>query len=424
MPLQENRYDSIIICGERFKVSGDARIVTFKDPGGMSFEKARASENALSDYYSARRAKGNPVTRLDELAGLLTMIVLHTDLTPTSAECFNTLVRRGLSTHFMIDLDGTIYQSVDLRDASYHAGEVNNFSIGIDLNNEMPNLLENRDYKYTPPAEKNLERPLSETMVINGTRCRSYGYSDAQYVALLELLKTLVKLFPNIKPESPFNEKGEIITTMLEDMNFPGIVGHWHISPTRWDPGPGFDWQRIFHGLASEHNFFPVEIEKGRNIASLLIPEKIREAAGEICLANERGESGGYYPIGINQNWHGGIHIPCHRGTPVMAATKGVLAAARIGDGVELGDNNFVLLRHDIKLPKERVLKVFSLYMHLQKMPLDGGVGCVEWVKAAHRVKSGLDSEEEGGRKEEKKPGKAGVEEEGGGLDEKRGKFF
>ena len=45
------------------------------------------------------------------------------------------LEKRGISTHFVIDNDGTIVQLVDCNDIAWHAGnrKVNNASIGIDL---------------------------------------------------------------------------------------------------------------------------------------------------------------------------------------------------------------------------------------------------------------------------------------------------
>ena len=45
------------------------------------------------------------------------------------------LQRRGLSAHFLLDLDGTIYQTLDLRERAYHAGASNSRSIGIEIAN-------------------------------------------------------------------------------------------------------------------------------------------------------------------------------------------------------------------------------------------------------------------------------------------------
>ena len=42
---------------------------------------------------------------------------------------------RGLSVHFMLDLDGTIYQTLDLKEGAWHATVANGRSIGIEIAN-------------------------------------------------------------------------------------------------------------------------------------------------------------------------------------------------------------------------------------------------------------------------------------------------
>ena len=41
----------------------------------------------------------------------------------------------GLSAHFMIDADGTIYQTLDLVTRAYHAEEADTDSIGVEICN-------------------------------------------------------------------------------------------------------------------------------------------------------------------------------------------------------------------------------------------------------------------------------------------------
>lgn len=396
-----NGRNRIIVCGEEFEVGGDIEIITFRDPKGLSFEDARRKYSSITDseYLYPRRSKGNVVTKIDELKELVQMVVLHSDITWTSRECFDVLCRRGFSTHFMIDWDGKIYQSADLRDATLHAGEVNNFSIGIDLNNRLPNILM-EDVRYPPPdypemEEEKFKRPLSEVMMINGGRYQSYGYTDPQYNSLIGLLKTLIKIFSLIKPQCPFGENGEIITNVLENTAFAGFVAHWHISPTRWDPGPGFDWQRVFHGLSREHNSLPILSLVEGNIGELLSPEKVEKEVEKIYINNEKSSGGGYFPIGINQNWHGGIHLHLQKGEKVFSMFDGVLAAAHFGDYSEIGSSNFVLLRHDINLPKDRVFKFYSLYMHLGHISLENNEDAPQWLKQSYRIFKGEEEKDE-----------------------------
>jgi murein DD-endopeptidase MepM/ murein hydrolase activator NlpD len=67
----------------------------------------------------------------------------------------------------------------------------------------------------------------------------------------------------------------------------------------------------------------------------------------------EVAHKGGYFPIGANTVWHGGVHLRAKRGTPVRALRDGKLVAARLPDDPtkatrHYGSVNFVLLAHEI----------------------------------------------------------------------------
>ncbi len=116
---------------------------------------------------------------------------------------------KEVSTHYVIDRDGTLVQLVSVARRGWHAGigelhgrgDVNSYSVGLDLV-----FVPNRDVEY----------------------------SAAQYRVLAELTRALVAVLP-IKREN--------------------IVGHEHVARPRGrknDPGPAFDWTRYFSesGLA------------------------------------------------------------------------------------------------------------------------------------------------------------------------------
>ncbi len=406
-------YDSIIIAGERYRLSGGVKVITHEDPGGYSFERRRGEAIAAAGLagYGRRTRKGGAVRDLDALQEVVHQVILHTDMTSDSRGCFNVLVNRGLSTHFMIDWDGTIYQGLDVVMEAYHAGEANGGSVGVDMNNLLRNLVREPSAPAHPPKHPRISemlrpeyrRQASSRARINGGEVRNYGYTDAQYQSLIALMKVLVKVLPRIKPFPPLDERGEIVQNMLEDWpGFDGFLAHWHVTPDRWDPGPGFDWHRVYHGLAREHNAFPVELEPGVNISTLLEPSKVRSYAERYFANNEDYEDGGWYPIGKNQNWHGGIHLHVPAKSPVFAMFDGVVVAGRFGPRTsELGSNNFLVLRHEIEVPggtpeKPKRLIFFTLTMHLG--PLEVGTlddSSPDWVRALHRVHSGLTEEEE-----------------------------
>ena len=108
-----------------------------------------------------------------------------------------------VSAHLFVSRAGAVTQFVPFDRRAWHAGvsrcrgrtDCNDFSIGIEL---------------------------------EGTD--DSGYTNRQYVALALILDTLIARYPRIDRS--------------------GVVGHNEIAPSRkTDPGPRFDWRRVYGGL-------------------------------------------------------------------------------------------------------------------------------------------------------------------------------
>jgi AmpD protein len=124
-------------------------------------------------------------------------------LDPDAHPYFREIVSLRVSSHLLVRRDGEVVQYVPLQRRAWHAGEscwcgrraCNDFSVGIEL--------EGTD--DTP-------------------------YTDAQYARLTRLLHALFAACPSL--------------------NRRRIVGHCDIAPGRkTDPGPSFDWPRLFRSL-------------------------------------------------------------------------------------------------------------------------------------------------------------------------------
>lgn len=109
---------------------------------------------------------------------------------------FSVIEHLRVSSHFVIERDGTVYQCVSCDDAAYHAGvssfhneaACNGFSIGIELEG-----------------------------------CDFEAFEAAQYDSLLALIVQLQQQYP-----------------------IRAVTGHQHIAPSRkTDPGHFFDWERL-----------------------------------------------------------------------------------------------------------------------------------------------------------------------------------
>jgi len=208
------------------------------------------------------------------LRRVVDQFVLHFDVSGTSRQCFKTLHdARGLSVHFMLDLDGTIYQTLDLKERAWHATTSNTRSIGIEIANigayaaGQPNPFANwyaRDARgqtrVTIPEhlgdgglrQRNFVprpvRPEPVTGVIQGRELEQYDFTQEQYDALIKLTATLCKVFPKLRCDYPRDAAGHLTTSKLpgnELETYQGLIGHYHIQANKVDPGPAFQWDYV-----------------------------------------------------------------------------------------------------------------------------------------------------------------------------------
>lgn len=125
-------------------------------------------------------------------------------LAPEAHPYFAEIAHLQVSSHLLITRTGEVVQFVNLNDRAWHAGaschsgrdNCNDYSVGIEL---------------------------------EGTD--TLPYSDEQYRVLTDLTLALQKAYPSL-------HNGR-------------ITGHEFIAPGRkTDPGPAFQWQRLFRGLS------------------------------------------------------------------------------------------------------------------------------------------------------------------------------
>ncbi len=283
------RGDEISVCGQLYHTG--TKVVLWNDPRGYDayrvhrhFDPAEAAPSAAPErtarYGSFRRHTPESIaTRarehgwtVDDLASVVSQIVIHFDACGTSRRCFEVLHDiRGLSCHFLLDLDGTIYQTLDVKERAWHAAAANDRSIGIEIANigavEDPADLEvwygdpdgeglratfPDSYGETGLPDGFVARPVRAELQsgrINGRELVQYDFTEAQYVALERLVRTLAEIFPRIRLDAPRDASGQIrpdaFPTDEELHAFEGVVAHWHVTTRKVDPGPAFQWDRI-----------------------------------------------------------------------------------------------------------------------------------------------------------------------------------
>lgn len=295
--------DEIVVAGRLFHTG--APVVLWLEPPNYDAYRtdrrfARPEETAWApgrgpetpNRYGVRDFGGDP-NRFEDLRRHVDQFVIHYDAAGTSRQCFKILHDlRGLSCHFLLDLDGTIYQTMDVKERGWHATIANNRSIGIEIANigaypiagstgepVTPEMIEasplgdwyghDRLGPYlTLPAwqgdgglpegflasRPRPVRPFPIVGEIHGTVLTQYDLTDAQYESLIRLTAALVEIFPNLQPDYPRGDDGRVLDRALsraEFDRFRGLLGHSHVQENKIDPGPAFDWERVVEGARS-----------------------------------------------------------------------------------------------------------------------------------------------------------------------------
>jgi N-acetylmuramoyl-L-alanine amidase len=211
------------------------------------------------------------------LQQVVDQFVIHYDVCGTSQRCFQVLHDgRCLSVHFMLDIDGTIYQTLDLKERAWHATISNSRSIGIEIANigaYPPDQKQTLDRWYvtdnkgivhlqppgkpgqlglrTVPFDGRPARPgLIEGTIQNTPLCQ-YDFTPQQYDSLIKLTATLCRVFPNLTCDYPKDASGKLIPHILTEQqwkDYHGVLAHYHIQLNKTDPGPAFDWDKVIGG--------------------------------------------------------------------------------------------------------------------------------------------------------------------------------
>lgn len=294
--------DEIVVCGQLFHTK--APVVLWTDPGGYDAyrvekrfgpvadvrEKAKVKErNEVTVGFGVRKVPLTPEQTeqvrgggwdLASLQNVVDQFVIHYDVAGTSRRCFQVLHdSRGLSVQFMLDLDGTIYQTLDLKEGAWHATKANGRSIGIEIANMGAYPTQGTDtfdrwYRRDADGQVQIILPESELKAqrkraadptwvprpsrpepvvgsIHGRKLQQYDLTPEQYDSLTKLTATLCTVFPKIKCEYPRDQAGALLTQTLpndEYDRFQGVLGHYHIQTNKTDPGPAFQWDKVIDG--------------------------------------------------------------------------------------------------------------------------------------------------------------------------------
>jgi len=206
----------IVYNGEFHPIEWD-KFVLWSEKGGL--------ETPPGHYYDY---SGRPPRKIH-------YFVNHWDVCLSSKSCQGVLNKRGASVHFLIDNDGTIYQTLDMQHAAWHAGSsrTNRPSVGVEITNAYYP-------KYQDWYVKNGfgERPMVEDAWVHGSKLDPFmGFYPAQIEAAKALWKAIHKAL-DIPYETPTSQFGKTSTKYVQEVTYgtySGFVSHYHISKGKID---------------------------------------------------------------------------------------------------------------------------------------------------------------------------------------------
>jgi N-acetylmuramoyl-L-alanine amidase len=281
--------DEIVVCGQLFHTG--TPIVLWTGPGGYDGSRHTGGEIGRpatrpvpGQSFKPEIVRG-PRAMLNDVRQEIDQFVLHYDAEGISKQCYTVLERRRLSVQFMLDLDGTVYQCLDLREDAYHATIANSRSIGVEIANigawEGPLTLRQKEWyardasgtRLTIPSRfagalhvanfaGHPARPNPIGGMVQGRTRLQYDYTPEQYDALAHLAAALCTVFPKIQPDYPRtpagphgpypfaepDQPGELINHVLPRDQYElyqGLLGHYHVQLDKDDPGPALQWDLL-----------------------------------------------------------------------------------------------------------------------------------------------------------------------------------
>ena len=156
------------------------------------------------------------------------LFVNHWDVCLNSKSCNDILNRSGISVQFLIDNDGTIYQTMDMQHGAWHAGSerVNRASVGVEISNAYYP-------KYADWYVQNGygERPMVDDAWVNGVKLDPFmGFYPEQIEAAKALWKAVASA-SNVKLKTKLNQFGKVSTKYEKEIvygKFEGVISHYH----------------------------------------------------------------------------------------------------------------------------------------------------------------------------------------------------
>ena len=167
-----------------------------------------------------------------------TMFVNHWDVCLSAESCAKVLNKRGISVHFLIDNDGTIFQMLDTQHKAWHAGIPryeggNTKGIGVEISNAYYTKYQDWYVKHGFG-----ERPIQHHGYVHGKTLDPFlDFYPVQLEALKALWKA-IHIGVGVPLDYPENTLGHIETGVHKDCErgkYHGFCNHYNFTRNKID---------------------------------------------------------------------------------------------------------------------------------------------------------------------------------------------
>lgn len=217
--VKDSGKSSFIVHNGKFLPINWGKVVLWDEPNGLKCEPKTYTD------YSGREDRSPH------------FFVNHWDVCLSTESMAKVIAKRGISIHFGIDNDGTIYQLLDTQHAAWQAGgrRWNHDSIGVEIANafypKYQSWYAKRGFGERPLRKKGEVkchgRPLPEHL----------GFYDIQIEALQALWQAIHEGL-GIPLDCPVNDSGESVDTVhdaCEKSKFKGFINHYNLTKRKID---------------------------------------------------------------------------------------------------------------------------------------------------------------------------------------------
>ena len=230
---EDQQYSNYLVYNSNFVPIEWDKVVLWSEKGGFAAKAGNYYD------YSGRPKRG------------IRLFVNHWDVCLSSKACNDVLNKRGISVHFLIDNDGTIYQTMDMQHGGWHAGtsRVNRSSVGVEISNAYY-----PKYQDWYVRNGHGERPMIEDAWVHSDKLEPFlGFYPVQIEAAKALWKA-IEAATNVEFQTPLSQFGKTSTKYVQDVvygKYQGIVSHYHCSKRKIDCA-GLDIHKLIQEVKSE----------------------------------------------------------------------------------------------------------------------------------------------------------------------------